>query len=165
MRYTYATDINNLKASQQAKNTSIGLGVAGSAVSTIGGAIGGAIAIGAAAGTSAGPAGTIAGAVIGGIVGAATGIISTINAVQQADTNIANANRSLQSKVINLQNQPVTAQGAGSATDIMTQYSGNKLHVMTYEPDTLIKKAIYDKLFYCGYSHPVQEVPDFDSRF
>lgn len=153
LRYTYATDRNNIDATQKAKETSIGIGIGSTAAGIVGGA---------AIGFSTGHA---AGAVIGAIVGAATGIMSTINAVQQADTNIANANRSLQSKFLNLQNQPVTAQGAGAATDIMTEYSDNKLHVMTYEPDTLIKKAIYDKLFYCGYSHPVQEVPDFDSRF
>ena len=47
----------------------------------------------------------------------------------------------------------------------MKAYSGNKLHVMTYVPTDLFKKALYDKLFYCGYAHPVQDIPDFTSRF
>jgi hypothetical protein len=153
MRYTYAADRNNIDATQKAKEISIGLGAASTAVSTVGGA-----AIGFATGH-------VPGAVIGAVVGAATGIISTINAAQQADTNIANANRSLDSKIANLKNQPVTASGASSAVDIMTEYSGNALYAMTYEPSELLKSAIYDKLFYCGYAHPVQEVPDFDSRF
>ena len=155
MRYTYASERANIDATQKAKETSIGIGIGSTAAGLVGGA-----AVGFAAG-----AGNVVGAAIGAIVGAATGIMSTINAAQQADTNIANANRSLTSKIENLRNQPVTASGAAGAVDIMKAYSGNKLHVMTYVPTDLFKKALYDKLFYCGYAHPVQDIPDFTSRF
>jgi hypothetical protein len=153
MRYTYAADRANIDATQQAKKTSIGIGIGSTAAGIVGGLIGGAMV------------GHAPGAVIGAMVGAATGIMSTINAARQADTNIANANRSLASKIENLRNQPVTASGAAGAVDIMKAYSGNKLHVMTYVPTDLFKKALYDKLFYCGYAHPVQDIPDFTSRF
>lgn len=155
MRYTYAADRNNIDATQKAKEISIGTG----AVSTAAGLAGGAI-MGFAAGNVVG--GAIGGAIA---IGAATGIMSTLNAAHQADTNIANANRSLTSKIENLRNQPVTASGAAGAVDIMKAYSGNKLHVMTYVPTDLFKKALYDKLFYCGYARPVQDIPNFTSRF
>ena len=153
MRYTYAADRNNIDATQKAKEISIGVRAASTAVSTAGGA-----AIGFATGH-------VAGAVIGAVVGAATGIISTINASVQADTNIENANRSLSAKMSALQNQPVTASGAVGAVDIMKGYSDNKLHRMIYQPNDDLKKALFDKFYYCGYAHPVQDVPDFGSRF
>jgi hypothetical protein len=90
--------------------------------------------------------------------------MSSVNSYLQATTNVKNANRSLAAKIDALRNQPVTAQGAASSVDLMKEYSGNKLHVMTYTPTSLFQSALYDKLFYCGYSHPVQGYPDFTSR-
>ena len=82
MRYTYASDRANIDATQKARETSIGLGIGSTAAGLVGGA-----SIGFATGH-------VVGAAVGAIVGAATGIMSTINAAQQADTNIASANRS-----------------------------------------------------------------------
>jgi hypothetical protein len=160
LRYTYATDRANLDATQKAKYTSFGLGIGSAVASTVGGAVEG-FAAGATIGHTAG----VVGAVVGGLIGAATGTMLAINPIQQADVNISNANRSLASKIINLQNQPVSATGIGSAIDIMKSYSDNKLHLMTYEPEALLKDSIYKKFFYCGYAHPVQAIPDFTSRF
>ena len=153
MRYTYATDRANLDASARQANTSGKLGIIGS----VAGAVGSGTLIGAL--TSGAP-----GAIIGAVVSAATSIMSSVNSYVQATTNVENANRSLNSKMINLENQPVTASGAASAIDLMKLYSNNKLHVMTYTPTSLFQSALYDKLFYCGYSHPVQGIPDFTSR-
>ena len=153
MRYTYAADRANLDASARQVNTSGKLGIIGS----VAGAVGSGTLIGAL--TAGAP-----GAVIGAVVSAATSIMSSVNSYVQATTNVENANRSLASKITNLDNQPVTASGAASSVDLMKLYSNNKLHVMTYAPTSLFQSALYDKLFYCGYSHPVQGYPDFTSR-
>ena len=153
MRYGYKTEKENLKASTDARNFSIGAGAVSTVASTAAGAVGGFMV------------GQAAGAVVGAIAGATTGIISTINAVKQADVNLANANRNISAKVAQSSMQSSTVAGTNSAVDIMIKATnGGKLRMMWYEPYPLMQEAIYDKLFYCGYAHPVQDVPVFNSR-
>ena len=161
MRYTYASDRANLDASARQSAITNGWSIAGAVAGTAASGILVKAMLGATAGSGAG----VTGAVIGATIGAATSIAAAINAKLQADVNIENSNRTLNAKVDVLRNQPVTVQGASSSIDIMKEYSNNKLRVIKYEPSTLFKDAMYDKLFYCGYAHPVQEVPSFTSRY
>lgn len=161
MRYGYNAEQTNLNASaeaqRQAYTTSAVLGIAGG---TVGGAGTGA-AMGAKFG---GVYGAIAGAIIGGSIGLATSIAKSASAIKTTETAIENAQRSLNSKVEALQNTAITVQGGASAVDLMTNYTDNRLHYATYEVPELMKEALYDRFFYCGYAHPVQEKPKLWGR-
>ena len=161
MRYGYNAEQTNLNASaeaqRQAYTTSTILGVAGG---TVGGAGTGA-AMGAKFG---GVYGAIAGAIVGGTIGLATSIAKSASAIKTTETAIANAQRSLNSKIEALQNTAITIQGGASAVDLMTNYSDNRLHYATYEVPELMKEALYDRFYYCGYAHPIQERPKLWGR-
>lgn len=161
MRYGYNAEQTNLNASaeaqRQAYTTNAVLGIFGG---TVGGAGTGA-AMGAKFG---GGYGAAAGAIIGAGIGLATSIAKTASAIKTTETAIENAQRSLNSKVEALQNTAITVQGGASAVDLMTNYSDNRLHYATYEVPELMKEALYDRFFYCGYTHPVQEKPNLWGR-
>ena len=160
IRYGYKTEKENLQASAEAQrsaaavNTALGVG---------GSVIGGATA-GAVAGVKYGGVGAIPGAIIGALVGLGTSIAKSASSINTMETNIQNAQRSLQSKVEQLQNSASSTKG-GSAVDLMAGYTGNRLHYMQYTMPPLLKEAVYDKFYYCGYSHPVQEKPNLDNRY
>lgn len=161
MRYGYNAEQTNLNASaeaqRQAYTTNAVLGIFGG---TTGGAVSGA-AMGAKFG---GGYGAAAGAIIGAGIGLATSIAKSASAIKTTETAIENAQRSLNSKVEALQNTAITVQGGASAVDLMTNYSDNRLHYATYEVPELMKEALYDRFFYCGYAHPVQERPKLWGR-
>lgn len=161
MRYGYNAEQTNLNASaeaqRQAYTTNAVLGIFGG---TVGGAGTGA-AMGAKFG---GGYGAAAGAIIGAGIGLATSIAKSASAIKTTETAIENAQRSLNSKVEALQNTAITVQGGASAVDLMTNYSDNRLHYATYEVPELMKEALYDRFYYCGYAHPVQEKPNLWGR-
>ena len=161
MRYGYNAEKTNLeesaKAQRQAYTTNAVLGIFGG---TTGGAISGA-AMGAKVG---GGYGAAAGAIIGAGIGLATSIAKASSAITTTETAIANAQRSLSSKVETLENTAITIQGGASAVDLMTNYTDNRLHYATYEVPELMKEALYDRFYYCGYAHPVQEKPKLWGR-
>lgn len=160
IRYGYKTEKENLQASAEAQrsaavvNTALG----------VGGSVLGGAAAGAIAGVKYGGIGAIPGAIIGAVVGLGTSIAKSASSINTMETNIQNAQRSLQSKVDQLKNSASSTKG-GSAVDLMTGYTGNRLHYMQYTMPPLLKEAVYDKFYYCGYSHPVQEKPNLDNRY
>lgn len=160
IRYGYKTEKENLQASAEAQRTAATVNT----VLGVGGSVLGGAAAGAVAGVKYGGIGAIPGAIIGAVVGLGTSIAKSASSINTMETNIQNAQRSLQSKVEQLQNSASSTKG-GSAVDLMTGYTGNRLHYMQYTMPPLLKEAVYDKFYYCGYSHPVQEKPNLDNRY
>ena len=160
IRYGYKTERENMLATaaaqQQQSYTNAALGAGG-------GMLSGAL-VGAKVGSLAGGIGAIPGAVIGAVVGLAAGIAAGAASINAVNTTIENAQRSMSQKLLELQNTASTVINGSAAPDLMTNYSGNRLHFMLYEMPLLLKNALYDKLFYCGYSHPVQEKPEMNNR-
>lgn len=161
MRYGYQTEKENLQASAQAQRTAATI----STVLGVGGGVVGGAAAGAVAGAKYFGVGAIPGAIVGALVGLGTSIAKSASSINTMETNIQNAQRSLQSKVEQLQNSASSTQGGSSAVDLMTGYTGNRMHYMQYTMPPLLKEAVYDKFYYCGYSHPVQEKPNLDNRY
>lgn len=161
MRYGYNAEKANLEATAQAQRQAYTT----NAVFTIGGGLIGGAGSGAAIGAKFGGGyGAIAGAIIGGVVGLASGIAKTDSAINSAETSISNAQRSLESKVDELKHTASTVQSGYSSVDLMSKYTGNRLHYAVYDTPDLMKEAIWDKFFYCGYNHPVQAIPELDTR-
>ena len=160
IRYGYKTEKENLQASAEAQRSAATV----STVLGVGGSVIGGAAAGAIAGSKYAGVGAIPGAIIGAVVGLGTSIAKSASSINTMETNIQNAQRSLQSKVDQLKNSASSTKG-GSAVDLMTGYTGNRLHYMQYTMPPLLKEAVYDKFYYCGYSHPVQEKPNLDNRY
>lgn len=161
LKYGYGAEKANLEASAEAQRTDVAIT---QGLSVGGGTLGGAFA-GAKIGLSVGgPWGGVVGGVLGGVVGLATGLITAWNVNNKTETSIENAQRSLSSKVDQLQHSAQTVRSGFSDIDLMTEYSGNRLHLMTYDTIDLLKDAIYDRFFYCGYSSPTQARPNLYSR-
>lgn len=160
MRYGYGAEKDALEstaeAQRQAYTTNATLGI-------VGGTFGGAVS-GAALGAKFAGVGAIPGAIIGAVVGLVSSIAKTSSAINTTETNIANAQKSLAAKVEEKRNSAATVQAGFSSVDLMTNYTGNRLHLMTYEMPDILKDAVYDRLYYCGYSCPTQGKPSLDSR-
>ena len=143
-------------AQQQQATTNAVLGAGG-------GALSGAL-VGAKVGSLAGGIGAIPGAVIGAVVGLGAALAAGAASINAVNTTIENAQRAMSQKLLELQNTASSVINGSAAPDLMANYTGNRLHFMLYEMPVLLKNALYDKLFYCGYSHPVQEKPEIDNR-
>ena len=160
IRYGYKTERENMQATaaaqQQQAYTNAALGAGGGMLSGT--------LVGAKVGSLAGGVGAIPGAIIGAVVGLAAGIAAGSASINAVNTSIDNAQRAMSQKLLELQNTASSVINGSAAPDLMTNYSDNRLHFMLYEMPVLLKDALYDKLFYCGYSHPVQEKPEMDNR-
>lgn len=160
LRYSYKTERENLEATARTQRISAWIN---SSLGTLGGAASGAW-LGAKLGSVAPGIGNIVGAVTGGVIGLASGIAKSAATIINVETNIENAQRSMEQKLTELQNTSSTIINGGSSVDLMTNYSGNRLHVMNFNLPDLINNALWDKFYYCGYSHPVQEKPNMSNR-
>lgn len=152
IRYGYGAEKSNLEATTTAQRTSQAIS---STLAVAGGTVGGALA-GAKFG--------VPGAIIGGVIGLGTSLLQSYSSNLTTETNIANAQRSLESKIEQLQNSAATVKNGFSGVDLMTNYTGNRLHYITYDTVDLLKDAIYDRFHYCGYSSPTQAKPHLYSR-
>lgn len=100
--------------------------------------------------------GLLSGAVMGGINAAnAWANVSKLEE-QQANT--------MQSKLAQLQAQAASTSGTDDV-DLMSWYSGNRLHLMRYEPIPQVKTALYKAFDLTGYSHHVYGTPAVDTRY
>lgn len=160
VRYGYGAEKANLEASAEAQRRDT---ATANTFQVVGSATGGAAA-GAALGAKIGAIGGPWGAAIGATIGLAAGLIKASNNANKTETSIENAQRSLASKVETLQNSAATVRSGFSDVDLMYNYTGNRLHYMEYDTVDLLKDAIYDRFFYCGYSNPIQDKPNLNSR-
>lgn len=98
----------------------------------------------------------------------ATQLISGgINAISSAIStfkSIESNNRSFASGMAAKQAQGVNALGV-SDIDIQTQATGKGLKLIAYWPENYIQREIIKTFHYTGYSHPIQTIPDFTSRY
>ena len=85
---------------------------------------------------------------------------SAYNAARSIESN----NQSFRASLANKQSQASGIEGS-SNVDLFTQYSdGGKLEYNIYGLRQEDKENIARVFYYTGYAHPVQEIPNFDSR-
>lgn len=118
--------------------------------------------------------GTIA-SVAGIIVGGATGNVPLLGAsialgattTKGIIDNVSNHYQhelSLSEKLNQLKEQANSVAGSDDL-DLLNIYNGNKLEWRKYEPTPVMKEALLDLFYYCGYAHQVQELPVINSRY
>ena len=93
---------------------------------------------------------------VGLAVSAMTGIIRNVHTAQEQD-------RAISQKLMQAQMQGTSVQGSEDI-DILTAFSGNKAKLVYYELSDVMKQAMYDLFYYCGYATHEQKIPDVTTR-
>ena len=115
-----------------------------------------------------GSAGNIAAGVVkGNPMSVARGISSATSALGSIASNIEatmQAENSMAKNQAQLAAQPTSISGSDDL-DIFDILDTNKVYRNFYAPTAQMTSNIYDLFFYCGYSHPVQKIPNFTGRY
>ena len=93
---------------------------------------------------------------VGLAVSAAAGIIRNVHTAQEQD-------RAIAQKIMQAHMQGTSVQGSEDI-DILTAFSGNKAKLAYYELSDVMKSAMYDLFYYCGYATHEQKIPDVTTR-
>lgn len=101
-----------------------------------------------------GAAGIAAG--IGLATGATSSVIRTIHTAQEQD-------RAVHQKINQMQLQSMSVSSEEDI-DLFTMMSGNKAKLVLYEPSAIMKNALWDLFYYCGYATHEQKIPDVTTR-
>ena len=114
-----------------------------------------------------GKRGTKAGAAAIGFSKAASSIAIASNLVSNIASGfitLAQGERDLQQKLQELQIQSSSVSGADDV-DLLSYYNGNKLDLFVYDTKDYYKHLAYDLMFFGGYSHTQNELPNVNSRY
>lgn len=125
-------------------------------------------------GTWVGAAVSIAGAAVSAALAVPTGGLSLVAAVSLGATaittfssaivNTISQERSIQQKLDESKAQATQVSGSNDLS-LLNWYSGNKLHVMTYQVTDKMREQLGDLFYYCGYARNIREKPNFTSRY
>lgn len=105
---------------------------------------------------------------IGTTASIAAGVIGQgISAINSAINSVISIDSTKRQFAQTLQNNQVATAGLSSTadTDLLNSYAdGNKLYLYNYGISNYDANNIAKVFYYCGYSHPVQEIPNTTSR-
>lgn len=143
LRNGYNYDLKSKQRQEVAGALGMGLSVAG---------LIGSIALTA---TGAG-AGIGAAGIVGSLAGLAGSAVNYAKTVAQNEQNIAQ-------KLSESQNQTVSVHNADDI-DLLNAYSGNRAKLCIYSVTDVMKDALYNMFWYCGYATQEQKIPDVHTR-
>ena len=104
------------------------------------------------------------GATSGLSIPAAVGFgVNTISSMVSLGYSAISSEQSIQQKLKQYQNQSTSVSGADDV-DLLNQYAGNCLKLVTYEMRDEFKQRIADIFWYTGYASDSYGVPDYKSR-
>ncbi len=89
-------------------------------------------------------------------VGTASSIVNNIHVAQEQD-------RAIAQKMNQNYIQGTSVQGSEDI-DILTAFSGNKAKLCYYELSDVMKNAMWDLFYYCGYATHEQKIPNVSTR-
>lgn len=97
---------------------------------------------------------------IAGIVGS---LVSMAMSVKSAVVNTINNEQSLKQKILQEQNRTASVVGSDDV-DLMSEYTGNRLKYIVYEPNDIMKAMLNDLFYYAGYSSNRMGIPNHNTR-
>ena len=109
---------------------------------------------------------SFASSVYTGGAGIAAGIALTTTAIGGIARSIKTAqeqDRAISQKLLQNANQAVSVHGSDDM-DVFTAFSNNKAKMCYYEPSDIMKQALADLFYYCGYATHEQKVPNVKTR-
>jgi len=89
--------------------------------------------------------------------------LSMANSIKGTIVSAMSADNSLQKKMDELKRQADSVAGSDDV-DLMSEYCGNRLRNVVYEPNPVMKKAIDDLFFYAGYKSDRLGIPSHINR-
>lgn len=97
---------------------------------------------------------------VAGIVGS---LASMAMSVKGAIVSNQSAENSIQSKLTQARNQTDSVAGSDDV-DLMTEYCGNRLRYIEYNPNPVMKSLLNDLFFYAGYRSDRMGLPNHNTR-
>ena len=97
--------------------------------------------------------------IVGGVALATTaigGIARSIKTAQDQD-------KAISQKLLQNANQSVSVHGSDDM-DIFTAFSNNKAKMCYYQPSAIMRQALADLFYYCGYATHEQKIPNVKTR-
>lgn len=110
---------------------------------------------------------SFAASTVTGGVSVAAGVALATSAIAGfagAASNQASNERQMENRLTSLRAQSTGVAGADDV-DLMSYYSDNRMHVITYNTETVQREALYNLFFYCGYAHNAIAIPNLTSRY
>lgn len=93
---------------------------------------------------------------VGLAVSTASSVIRNIHVAQEQD-------KAISQKLLQSANQAMSVNGSEDI-DILRAFSGNKAKMVYYEPSDIMKQALLDLFYYCGYATHEQKIPNVSTR-
>lgn len=94
--------------------------------------------------------------IMGSFVSMAMSIKNTITSTMQNE-------EGLKQKILQSQNQTASVSGSDDV-DLMSEYSGNRLKYLVYQPNEIMQKLLKDLFYYGGYASNRMGVPNHNTR-
>lgn len=94
--------------------------------------------------------------IVGGMISVAQNVKNTIVSTMQGEEN-------LKQKLLQSQNQTASVSGSDDV-DLMSEYSGNRLKYLVYQPSPNMKHLLQELFFYAGYNSGRMGVPTHNNR-
>ena len=97
------------------------------------------------------------------VAGVVASAVSLAMSVKNTIVSAMQNENSIQQKLQQTKNQAASVSGSDDV-DLMTEYCGNRLLYMVYEPNTVMKSLINDLFFYAGYRSERMGLPNHNTR-
>ena len=97
------------------------------------------------------------------VAGVVASVVSFASSVKSSITTTLQNEEGLKQKILQTQNQTSSVTGSNDV-DLMSEYSGNRLTWMRYEPSDLMKNLLFDLFFYAGYTSGRMGLPNHNTR-
>lgn len=97
---------------------------------------------------------------IAGVIGA---IVSFAMTAKNALVSAVNGENSIRQKLDQTKNQAATVEGSNDV-DLMSEYSGNRIKFLEYNPSNLMTNLLYNLFFYGGYNSGRMGLPNHNTR-
>ena len=97
------------------------------------------------------------------VAGVVASMVSLAMSVKSTIVSTMQNENSIQQKLQQTKNQAASVSGSDDV-DLMTEYCGNRLLYMVYEPNPIMKALINDLFFYAGYRSDRMGLPNHNTR-
>lgn len=97
---------------------------------------------------------------VAGVVGS---LVSMALSVKGAITTTMQGEENIKAKLLQAENQTASVKGSDDV-DLMSEYCGNRLQYMLYEPTSIMKGLLNDLFFYAGYNSGRMGIPTHNNR-
>lgn len=97
---------------------------------------------------------------VAGVVGS---LVSMAMSLKGAITTTMQGEENLKAKLLQAENQTASVMGSDDV-DLMSEYCGNRLQYMLYEPTEVMKHMLDELFFYAGYNSGRMGVPNHNTR-